>query len=223
MARWGHFGAPVLIFPTAGGDFEEIERFHLIDALGELIDSGRLKVYSIDGTAVRAWLAGNLSPAQCARQQDLYDSFVHEEVLQRMRQDCHSERIEPVLAGCSLGAFFAITGLCRHPDAFRSAIGVSGDYDLAKSLSGLPGSQIGAFSPAQYLSEPHAPLAALRTRHFVLGSGEGDYENPAESCALADLLTSKGVPCRLELWGPHSHHSWAAWLRTLPPLLAGIT
>src|SRR5882724_6205619 len=39
MARWGHFGTPVVIFPTAGGDFEEIERFQLIAALGELIDN----------------------------------------------------------------------------------------------------------------------------------------------------------------------------------------
>ena len=30
MARWGHFGTPVVIFPTAGGDFEEIERFELM-------------------------------------------------------------------------------------------------------------------------------------------------------------------------------------------------
>ncbi len=34
IARWGTVGVPVLIFPTAGGDFEEIERFHLIGALG---------------------------------------------------------------------------------------------------------------------------------------------------------------------------------------------
>src|SRR6185312_8664264 len=56
MARWGHFGTPVLIFPTAGGDFEEIERFQLIAALGGLIDGGRIKAYSIDGVAVHAWL-----------------------------------------------------------------------------------------------------------------------------------------------------------------------
>ena len=27
VARWGHFGTPLLLFPTAGGDFEEVERF----------------------------------------------------------------------------------------------------------------------------------------------------------------------------------------------------
>ena len=45
LARWGSFGVPVLIFPTAGGDAEEIERFHIISALGDLIGAGRIKVY----------------------------------------------------------------------------------------------------------------------------------------------------------------------------------
>ena len=27
VARWGEVGVPFLIYPTAGGDFEEIERF----------------------------------------------------------------------------------------------------------------------------------------------------------------------------------------------------
>ena len=26
VVRWGHFGRPVIVFPTAGGDAEEIER-----------------------------------------------------------------------------------------------------------------------------------------------------------------------------------------------------
>ena len=40
LARWGSYGTPVLVFPTAGGDAEEIERFHLVDAVGELLDAG---------------------------------------------------------------------------------------------------------------------------------------------------------------------------------------
>ena len=36
MARWGHWGAPVLLFPTAGGDAGEIERMGLIAALAPL-------------------------------------------------------------------------------------------------------------------------------------------------------------------------------------------
>ena len=48
LVRWGHFGRPVLLFPTAGGDAEEMERMLMIKALSPLINAGRIKVYSID-------------------------------------------------------------------------------------------------------------------------------------------------------------------------------
>ena len=47
VVRWGYYGRPVLIFPTAGGDLEEIERHGLIGALSGLIDAGR----TVDGLA----------------------------------------------------------------------------------------------------------------------------------------------------------------------------
>ncbi len=34
LVRWGHYGTPVLVFLTAGGDAEEIERLHLLDDFG---------------------------------------------------------------------------------------------------------------------------------------------------------------------------------------------
>ena len=41
LARWGHCGQPVLLFPTAGGDAEEAERMELIGAIWPLIEAGR--------------------------------------------------------------------------------------------------------------------------------------------------------------------------------------
>jgi hypothetical protein len=40
VARWGTLGMPVLVFPTAGGDAEEIERHGLIGACGPLLADG---------------------------------------------------------------------------------------------------------------------------------------------------------------------------------------
>ncbi len=218
MARWGHFGTPVVIFPTAGGDFEEIERFQLIAALAGLIDGGRIKAYSIDGLAVRAWLSATSSRRDCARLQDRYDSFVYEEVLQRIREDCHDDRIEPILSGASLGAFAAISGLCRYPDAFRAAIGLSGVYDLPRRYGGEGSS---AFSPLACLKTLKGePLERLRHRAIVLGSGEGDYESPADSKRMADACAAKAIPCRLSLWGAEHDHTWSTWREMLPRLLA---
>ena len=54
LVRWGHYGTPVMLFPTAGGDAEEVERMHLIGALRPLIEAGRIKVYSCDSVAGKA-------------------------------------------------------------------------------------------------------------------------------------------------------------------------
>ena len=214
LIRWGHFGTPVLVFPTAGGDCEEIERFHLTSALGELIDQGRIKAYSVDGLAVRAWLSAPSTERASTHLQDAYDSFLYEDVLERVRLDCQNQRIEPILAGASRGAAVAIATLCRHPDSFRAAIGVSGLYDWAGDCSR-------GYQPLACLTAIAAPqLEKLRQRIIVLGTGEGDYERPEDSRHLSQTLVAKGVPCRLNLWGPARTHTWSTWRDLFPRLLA---
>jgi esterase/lipase superfamily enzyme len=219
MARWGHFGAPVLIFPTAGGDFEEIERFQLVAALGGLIDGGRIKAYSTDAVATRSWLAATTSVQECASLEARYDSFLYEEVLQRIRVDCQDDHIEPILVGASLGAATAVTTLCRHPDSFRAAIALSGIYS---------GGAKNSYDAAPRGNSPFAclatlagmKLAQLKRRPISLGSGEGAYENPDDSKRLADAFGAKEVACRFNLWGTARDHTWSTWRNQLPRLLA---
>ena len=54
VVRWGVFGVPVLVFPSAGGDAEEIERHGLVNACGPLLAEGRIKLYSVDSVAGQA-------------------------------------------------------------------------------------------------------------------------------------------------------------------------
>jgi len=157
VLRWGHWGTPVLLFPTAGGDCEEPERQGLIHALAGLIDAGRIKVYSIDSVAGQHWISRQHSPEYCSRVQNLYDAFVYEEVVPLIRSDCAAHDIEIVSTGASYGAFYAVAALCRHPDAFRLAIGMSGTYDLSGYLQGR-------WNDDFYFSSP---------LHFLPGLGEG--------------------------------------------------
>jgi esterase/lipase superfamily enzyme len=213
LARWGHFGKPVLIFPSAGGDFEEIERFQLVSALGSLIDDGRIKVYSVDALAVRARLSGATSI------DERYDSFLYEDVLRHIRSDCQDERIEPLLVGTSLGAGTAIRTLCRRPDAFRGAIGLSGVYREGWDCSSAGGADSSATAFAFLTALSVAQIEQLKGRAITLGSGAGHYEIPAESSLLADALGAKGIPCRFSNWGPARDHTWSTWRELLPGLL----
>ena len=44
----GHWGPPLLMFPTSGGDEGEYERQGLIDGIAEFIDAGRVKAFCVN-------------------------------------------------------------------------------------------------------------------------------------------------------------------------------
>ena len=221
LVRWGHYGTPVLLFPTAGGDAEEVERFHLVRVLEPLIDEGRIKVYSTDSIAGRTWISGDHSAEFCSRVQNLFDAFIYEEITPAIRKDCDSEDIEIIATGASIGAFNAVATVCRHPDAFRMAIGMSGTYDLSKYLEGRMYPDFYFSSPLHYLPNLEGPqLELLRTRFILLPSGEGDYEDIGESWRLARVLGAKGVPNRVDPWGAEWRHDWVTWREMLPKYLA---
>lgn len=220
LVRWGCLGTPVLLFPTAGGDAEEVERFHLIGALMPLIDAGRIKVYSTDSIAGQAWIARQHPAEFCACLQNRFDALVYHEIVPAIRQDCRSPEIEIVATGASIGAFNAVATLCRHPDAFRLAIAMSGTYDLSAYLDGRFNQDFYFASPLHFLPGLEGPLLdQLRQRLILLPTGEGDYENIGESWRMAAVLGARGIPNRVDSWGTQWHHNWITWRAMLPKYL----
>jgi esterase/lipase superfamily enzyme len=220
VARWGHFGVPVLVFPTAGGDAEEIERNHLLAACAGLLESGRVKIYSCDSIAGRALAtaAGSLEYRMWLLNQ--FHHAVRYEMVPAIRADMGGSTQPIVTAGASIGAFNAVAMLCRFPDTFEAAIGMSGTYRLQQFLDGASSEDLYFASPLDFLPGLDGDhLEVLRQRRVILASGEGAHENIGESWAVADVLGRKGVPNRVDSWGRESIHDWPTWWRMLPQYL----
>ena len=231
LVRWGSVGQPVLVFPTAGGDCEEIERFHLIDACSDLLTAERVKMYSVDSLAGRSWLTTDKSTAAGAAAQVRFDECLYHEVLPAIRADCgageadsesEGDDLSIVTAGASLGAYNALAFLCRHPESTRLAICMSGTYDLKKFLSGPVTNDYHWISPERFVPElpedgPH--LGRLRERFAVIAHGRGRFESPEESWLVANALGDRGVPNRVDTWGEEWHHDWVTWRDMLPKYL----
>jgi esterase/lipase superfamily enzyme len=224
VARWGTFGVPLLLFPTAGGDAEEIERFKVIEVLEPLLAAGRLKVYSCDSVAGRAMLAQEGTPQHRMTMLNRFQSFVYHEVVPAIRVDCDSEDIEVVVSGSSIGAFNALAMICRYPDAFSRALCMSGTYDLQRFLKAEPTEDFFYSSPVHFLPGLSGEtLDTLRTRFILLASGEGRAEDIGESWRVARVLGSRGVPNRVDSWGEEWHHDWPTWRNMLLKYLGELT
>lgn len=226
VARWGHHGRPLLLFPTAGGDAEECERFLMIRVLTPLIQAGRLKVYACDSISGRAWLDPSLQGVQRARIQSRFDAFVVHELVPAIRKDCNSEDMLIGVAGASIGAFNALSSICRHPDLFDTAFCLSGTYDLSRWMSGQHSFDYHVSSPLHFipgLPDDSEQLRLLRQRMIVIGSGEGRWEAPWECWAVARTLGARGIPNRVDLWGKEWDHDWVTWRKFLPAYLDGWT
>ena len=66
-------------------------------------------------------------------------------------------------------------------------------------------------------------LDALRQRFVVLASGSGKWEDVGESWRAAGVLGEKGVPNRVDDWGPEFDHDWPTWWQMLPEYLEQLT
>jgi esterase/lipase superfamily enzyme len=227
VTRWGHFGMPVVLFASAGGDSLEAERLQLVASLAPLTDAGRIKVYAVDGTAMRMLLAGTAAPEARVRAQRAFDQWVESGLGPLVRRDCESDTLELLACGCALGAASAVQALLRDPQLFRGAIGLSGTYDLLPWLNaGQPWSEDVAadaeVSPLQHLARlADGPLLVrLRQRPITLACTAGDYDDPRATEAMAQRLRGRGIATRTDVWEPGFHFGFPSWCQMLPRFVA---
>lgn len=220
LARWGDIGQPVLVFPTAGGDAEEIERMLMIKALSPLLAAGRIKVYSCDSVAGKAFAAKEGSVEHRCWLLNQFHHYIAAEVVPAIRKDCFAPDIEIVAAGASIGAFNAVAITCRFPHIFKSALAMSGTYDLEKLLKFEGNEDYFYSSPRAFLPGLEGELLdKLRTRYILMPFGQGRWESPDESWQMARILGAKGVPNRVDPWDWRYDHDWTTWREMMPKYL----
>jgi len=223
VVRWGTSGRPVLIFPSAGGDAEEIERYGLVDACGRLLAEGRVKLYSADSVAGQAMVTKEGPAGHRMWLLNQFHECVRREVVPAIHADLGQE-MDVIAGGASIGAFNAVAVLCRYPDVFAAAIGMSGSYRIERFYDEASSQDLYFSAPLQFLPGLDGPqLDLLRARFAILASGAGRWEDVGESWQMASALGAKGIPNRVDNWGAEWDHEWTTWRAMLPQYLAELT
>ena len=216
VAVFGHYGRPMLAFPTEKGTAGEYAEHGMPDAVADLIEAGRVKLYCVDSYDAGTWSATDLPLEERARRHGAYERWILEEVVPHVRAETGDAEI--ITTGCSLGAFHALNFALKRADLFPLALCFSGNYDASTWRPwGERGDAFYFANPADYVPGLHGDhLAWLRSRLSVLlVCGQGQWEDTTGSLAstrhMAGLLADRGIPYELDLWGHDVPHDWPSW------------
>ena len=217
VATYGHYGRPVLVFPSEGGYATEFADRGMVSAVEGLIDAGRVKLYCVDSFDGGSWSAADLPLEERARRHGAYEWWILEAVVPHIRADTAGDA-EIVTAGCSLGAFHALNFAFKRADLFPLALCFSGNYDPTTWRGwGEQGDALYFNNPAAYVANLHGDhLEWLRSRLSVLlVCGQGQWEDTTGSLdstrRMDQLLAASGVRHELDLWGYDVPHDWPSW------------
>jgi esterase/lipase superfamily enzyme len=210
---YGHWGPPLLAFPTSGGDEWEYERQDVIATLSGFIDAGRVKVFSVNTNHGDSFGNAGAHPRHRSWMQACYDDYIVSEVVPFVRSHCRTGDAPIWTFGASLGAYHAANSLLKHPDVFKRCFALSGVYDMRRFMGGDYDDNFYFNNPVDYmanLSDP-AALHELASCDIHLATGTGPWEKPEEAYRLSHILSARGVRHHLDDWGPQGGHDWPYW------------
>ena len=222
VAVYGHYGFALLLVPTAAADYLEYEGFQLIEAIRPFIESGKVKVFSINSINHESWMNNNMDPRHKAIRQQQFNSYVFEEVIPFVKT--HTSNETPIIiAGASFGALHSMNLFLKRPDLLNGVISMSGVYDLTEYTRGYFDDDVYFNSPQHYMPNltDHNILEQIRRSHHIhIFSGSGPYEAPDAARSFAGILYNKGINYELDIWGPEWPHDWNTCKAMLPQYLA---
>jgi esterase/lipase superfamily enzyme len=222
VIRYGHFGRPVVVFPSEQGRAWDYESNGMVDAVSDLVDAGRVKLYCVDSFDHLTWSDRSVPLEERARRHGWYESWITEQVVRAIGRDSPGAS-DAVVTGCSLGAFHALNIALKRADLFPVAICQSGNYDPSLWHAWGERADSAYFTnPTDYVPNLEGDhLEWLRRRVFVLLTvGQGAWEtHPTGSLPsahrMAGLLRDKQIPFELDMWGHDVAHDWPWWQRQL--------
>ena len=92
VVAYGHWGRPVLVFPAEGGSASDLEHQGMVDAVADLIEGGRVKLYGVDAYDGESWSNQGLPLEERARNHEWYESWILDQVVPYIVDDWRGRR-----------------------------------------------------------------------------------------------------------------------------------
>jgi esterase/lipase superfamily enzyme len=216
VLAYGHWGRPVLAFPSEQGPCWQYEERGMVDAVAGLLEAGRIKLYCVDSYDGSSWHDSSIRLEERARRHGTYERWIIDDVVPFISSDTGGAG-EIVVTGPSFGAYHAANFALKHAQVFPLAICQSGVYDVSVVGWGERGDAVYFNNPADYVSHLHGGhLEWLRGQvNLLLLVGRGQWEDTTGALGstqrFAGQLAEKGIRHELDVWGDEWPHDWPSW------------
>lgn len=206
----GHGGLPMVVFPTSKGRFFEFEDRGMVKAVQRQYEEGKIQAFCVDSVDDQTFYAHWMRPHDRMHRYNAYQAYVMNEVLPLVRHKNWSPRIAAM--GCSFGGYHAMNFALKHPDIFTDCIAMSAAFDIRSFLRGYYDENVYYNNPADYLPNQHDDwyLSRYRRNRYILAAGDWDI-CLGDNRKFDGILSAKGVPHKLDIWGPEQKHDWPLW------------
>jgi len=218
---FGERGKAILFFPTRMARFYDYENWGIIEALRTRIESGQMQLFCVDSIDSESFYNSKEHPEVRIARHKQYEEYIINEVVSLIYSLNGGDFIQT--AGCSMGAFHAISLAMKYPWLFRRAIGLSGRYDLTMDIQGFKDLLDGYHNEAIYFSMPlqFVPnladgylISELKDLEVVLAVGKEDPFLQVNK-DFERLLREKDLPNQLHIWDGTAHQV-SAWRHMIP-------
>ena len=126
IITYGHYGRPVLVFPSEAGRAWDFENNGMVGAVADLVNAGRVKLYCVDSLDADTWSDKGLPIEERALRHEVYTRWLTHTVVPYIHADT-TAGAELITTGCSMGAYHAVHFAFQRADLAPLAIGLSGN------------------------------------------------------------------------------------------------
>jgi esterase/lipase superfamily enzyme len=150
VIAYGHYGRPLVAFPSENGEPHDWEDRGMVEAIAPLLDDGKVKLYCTPSFDRDSWTRGDLTLEERARRHGHYEWWVLTKLVPFVQADSHTHEL--MAAGSSFGAYHSVNFCLKRSDIFPLAIGMSGVYDVSVQGGGERGEAVYFNNPMDYVT-----------------------------------------------------------------------
>lgn len=209
----GHWGHPILMFPSSGGQFTQNRDFGLLDTVMDFVEAGKVKLYNVETIDLLSFYDDHMDTETKIHNYELYMQFLKLELIPYIQSECNTHRIG--VAGVSFGGYHAANTAFRFPDFVSHLIAMSAAFNIRSMAPLSDDIKIYYNCPDEFMKNEES----WKYHHMKIVLGTSDWDICLDKNKhMSNVLYEKGI----DHWYDEKKwisHDWPLWKMMFPEYL----